>query len=538
MISTGKRSPMITWSPTMERTTQMSKIFSIASCRVSLHEQLTNNSLSRQNENVIKASKELGAPILEFWSGSVSSKKGTNINRRDIKEMIDFCKKNRQVKFLIVDEPDRFMRSSDEGIYFEVLFKNIGVKVWYASDPTLNGDDLAAKLLKFSKFFTAEGSNDERIRKSINGQTSALKSGKYPFSPKPGYMKGSRAGIPEIHPVRGPVLREVLTRVASQIVTPTEGLAELNNSDYTSERAPIKMDKFRKIATDSFYAGITQINKQVDVRNESALHDPLISLDQHFKLVQIFDNKKKNQLGPRKNGNPEFPMNGITQHETCISSKNKGKFVGFNHSNGKNSGLIYKKYRCRSCGFYISKDELHEKVAELFESFIGLDEQMKDFYITLEKVWRQKEAQATQDSSRLRLRIISLKGDVTTQTLAAIDPSNISIKNEILANIEKLKKQIENLEVELSHLNQEQDTDYELFIKYTVDFISNMGKKFFELSPDIRQKRKQIVFPAGFYVNSEKNVYTPEISPIIRLAISKKDTEVSQKALLVRVQGL
>ena len=94
----------------------------IATCRVSSDEQLENNSLKRQQDAVIKAATELGVTILEddLWAGSISSKRGTNVNRKDLKAMIDRCKKDKRIKYLIVDEPDRFMRSIDEAIYFEV----------------------------------------------------------------------------------------------------------------------------------------------------------------------------------------------------------------------------------------------------------------------------------------------------------------------------------------------------------------------------------------------------------------------------------
>ncbi|HEX8182604.1 MAG TPA: hypothetical protein VF575_03300 [Candidatus Saccharimonadales bacterium] len=55
----------------------MAKEFSISSCRVSTPEQLENNSLTRQHENVLRASDELGAPIIKYWSGNMSSKRGT-----------------------------------------------------------------------------------------------------------------------------------------------------------------------------------------------------------------------------------------------------------------------------------------------------------------------------------------------------------------------------------------------------------------------------------------------------------------------------
>ena len=53
-----------------------------------------------------------------------------------------------------------------------------------------------------------------------------------------------------------------------------------------------------------------------------------------------------------------------------------------------------------------------------------------------------------------------------------------------------------------------------------------------------RKVCKQILFPAGFCVSSDKKVYTPEISPIYRLARNKKDLPSAEKSLLVRVKRL
>ena len=61
----------------------------IASCRVSSTEQLDNNSLDRQAASVQKAAEELGVPIVRQWSGSVSSKRGNNLKRKDIDQMIE-----------------------------------------------------------------------------------------------------------------------------------------------------------------------------------------------------------------------------------------------------------------------------------------------------------------------------------------------------------------------------------------------------------------------------------------------------------------
>lgn len=65
-----------------------------------------------------------------------------------------------------------------------------------------------------------------------------------------------------------------------------------------------------------------------------------------------------------------------------------------------------------------------------------------------------------------------------------------------------------------------------------------MGEELLDLSQEDRQRYKQIIFPSGFRIDENRNVYTPEISPLYRLAANKKDLPMSEKSFMVRVPGL
>lgn len=77
-------------------------------------------------------------------------------------------------------------------------------------------------------------------------------------------------------------------------------------------------------------------------------------------------------------------------------------------------------------------------------------------------------------------------------------------------------------------------------MKFAINFIKSTGQHFLEpyVSRENRVLCKQMLFPAGIHVAQNNKVYTPEISVFYRLATKKKDTEVSNKSLMVRVQGL
>src|ERR1035437_4853895 len=162
----------------------MTQIKAIVNGRVSTPEQLLNNSLSRQQEAVEIAAVKLGAVIPDDgrWAGSVSSKAGTNVKRKDLLQMVEYCKKHKDVKYAIFDEYDRYVRSVNEGPYFEVVFQQLGVKVWYASETDqFNGDDAMAKFQRSMSAYRAEGSNEERQRKSIHGHEKAIREGRHTF---------------------------------------------------------------------------------------------------------------------------------------------------------------------------------------------------------------------------------------------------------------------------------------------------------------------------------------------------------------------
>ena len=515
------------------------QLHAIANCRVSSDDQLKNNSLSRQRDAVLAAANELGATIPDnaWWSGSVSSKHGGNLKRKDIREMLEYCKKHPLVKYLIVDEPDRFMRSIDEGMYLEMEFKLLGVRVWYASDNDLNSDNLQAKLMKFMKYFVAEGSNEERQRKSVNGLVSALKEGRWPFPPPAGYRKGYAAGMPEIDPVRGQALQESLVSIVEYRATPTEALVQLNKSDFVTNRAKYKMDKFRAICTDPFYAGVVRMDKQVQYRNENGLHKALITTEQHAKLINIFTKKKKNQNGPRKNGNPNYPLSNIVHCENCKSEK-YGRFVGFSVNKGVNKDRAYHKYRCRSCGGYFTRDDLHRSITEYVGEYQMTEYGRIELINALGKVWSARRKKAEEDKVHLARNITALRQLIDSRIDAAIQPENIAIKGDLMRRIKDEKSKLAGMEQQYGDFDKNNTAEKERFTTFALEHAENMERHFIELPKPRLLQCKQMLFPAGFWIDANQNVYTPELSILTRLASNKKDLPNPEKSFMVRVQGL
>lgn len=517
----------------------MAEILAIANCRVSSDEQKSSGSLDRQGKSVQQAADELGVRLIQTWSGSVSSKKGLNVNRKDLEEMLELCKKNKNVKYVIIDELDRFMRSMLEIGYFLVLFNNLGVKVIFASQPDLKTETAIDTLVLMLEAYKAEGSNEERQRKSIRGQTAALQDGRYTFHPKPGYKKSTIAGVHEIHEIRGYELQKCLKRLAAGFVNPTNALIELNESKFMQDHAYYKMDKFRKIATDIYYAGIIEMNKQVKVSGIKGLHEPLITLDEHCRLIEIFDNKPKYQIGPKRNGNPKFPLNNLMEHVVCVDLKNKGRLVGFDHTNGKYK-KIYQKYRCRSCNQYWHKENVDSEITDLFSKYEMPHDTQRKIINALQTVWLKDRENKIHEERSIRLAIINLEKSIEQKVESATDSANSAIKEDILKIIEKKKKELSNLELQLEKLSSGEDEDKKEFMEFAFSFIQDTGKHFLEpyITKEYRMACKQMLFPAGIYIDPDGKVYTPKVSTFFRGEAIEKSAEALDNSHLVRVRRL
>lgn len=499
------------------------KVKAIALCRVSSVEQLQNNSLSNQDKKVRELALDYNSEIVRVWSHQVSSKRGNNVNRKDLTEMMNFCDKNKDVKYLFVSEPDRFMRSSDEAMWGEVEFRKRGVEIIF-SEPLLNGGNMQSRLQRYLRYYAAEGSNEERIRKSIDGHTAALKEGRYTFQPPIGYKRGKIAGIHEIDPVTGPVLQRALVAIADGTKTIKDALSWYNDNCppiRDGRHTKLRMDKWTKFIVNPYYAGIVEMDKQIKIRNENGLHEPLITLKQHERILEALGYRKRLHKGPIKGGNKRFPLNRILLCEDCASRGNRiFKFTGYDNRNGKTS-KIYSRYFCRGCNKSLSRDEVHKQVEKLFVRLDFTEAGKKAILHALNEVWDKEER-------GLKMQLDLYKHDLTEleerkQKLLdqIIETDDQSLKDDFSSYLERTRGDIAKLEGRIEASKKNLAFSRKNFLAFALDYIDNMGQHFLELPLEEVGVCKNILFPSGFWMDSNKTIYTPEISPLYRERTTK-----------------
>ena len=500
----------------------------IVLCRVSTPGQLRDGNLDPQIERVNKAAEFLGAEIIKRWEIAASSRKGKNIKRKDLLQMQDYCRHNKRVKYLIVDEVDRFMRSIDEYYYWKVKFKNIGIQLVHANKPDVDPNNQSAVFDELIDVYKAEQSNNERITKTPEKQMSKMRAGYYPFPPLPGYKKSSIPSLHDMDPKRFYLLQTAFKSVANSSATPNEALKRMNKDGYlTTGGNPLDMEQFKRIAVKAYYAGIIQVSDW-PVACESGLHTHMITKPEHEALKAIITGKGKKFAVNKKN--PAYPMNETLCYDCYQEAMQQGKLTGYRNHNGKTKDQdnrhYYERYRCRGCKTYFTRQELHNKVSLKLDNVV-LDD--RDLLIQeLKNLWRSRVSTNQQKVANLKVsqHLIEEAQSKMAGELASTD--NETVKRAMVTAIES--KEQEKLAIQ-ADIKTYSDVDSELedFIAYSIDYTEKLKAKYWSLDWDRRKRCELLLFPDGFYVTRQKKVYTPRVSPIYRDKTVKKEP---QKALI------
>jgi DNA invertase Pin-like site-specific DNA recombinase len=499
----------------------------IVLCRVSTIGQKRDGNLDPQIERVNKAADYLGADITKRWEIAASSRKGKNIKRKDLLEMRDFCRHNKRVRYLIVDEVDRFMRSINEYYWWKQEFKNIGVQLIHANKPDVDPDDQAAVFDELIDVYKAEQSNNERITKTPEKQMSKMRAGYYPFAPLPGYRTTQTKSLHEPDPERFGLLQIAFKSVANGAATPNEALKHMSDSGYTTVNGnQMDMARFRQIIVNPFYDGTIQVSNW-EVATEQGLHTPMLTKQERAAILFIMSGKKKKFAINKKN--PEFPLNETLCYDCEQEQKPQDKITGYRNHNGKSKDPdvrhYYKRYRCRGCNTYFTRQDLHDKVSFKLDNVVLDDREL--LIRELKALWRSNVSANQQMVSGLKAREHQIQEAQSKMAAELAATDNITVKSAMVAAIESKEQEKLAVHADIKSYS-DVDTELEDFIAYSINYTEELKAKYWSLDWDRRKRCELLLFPDGFYVNRQKKVYTPRVSAIYRDKTMKKEP---QKAL-------
>ncbi len=497
------------------------KLKAIALCRVSTVKQgLEGSSLEAQERRVYDAADYFNAEIVKLWSLKRSSKKGVNYQRKDLMDMLAYAKADKKVQFIIVDEPDRFMRDIEMYYHWKVEFREkAGAKLVYAKKPHLATDtSMVATMEEMIDVFRGEADNQGRIDKTTSNMKARVAAGYYPSNPKTGYQRSETPGLHIPKEPEWSILRNGFLQILEG-VSIKEVVASINAAGFREKSGKLlDTHRFKIMLNDPFYAGIVQMSDWKI--NPRGLHKAMITTEQHEELKGIVKGAVKKS---HKQYNPDFPLSKIMTCKECLEEGAKNpKIVGYNCHNGR--GNTYSRYRCRGCNKnYMLRDELHSKLSDVLSSLKIAEDKMEDFLAGLRHVWQIEQSTSLNTAEALKSRIKALEHDKKEVVLKQVR-GQLSDERVDLA-IEALDEQIVTTKVQLDSIELIEQ-DFADFVEFAINTVEGFREKFWELDQEHQVWCKQLLFPDGFSVSRDKKVYTPTISEFY-LCINKEKSPES-----------
>ena len=266
------------------------------------------------------------------------------------------------------------------------------------------------------------------------------------------------------------------------------------------------------------------------------MHESLITLAQHYEVLEILSNIKKKHNGPRKNGNPRFPLCKHLICERCVEEGRIHKFTGYDNKNG-HSDKVYSRYFCRGCNRSMTRDLVHSEIEKVVSELDFTESSRNILLKQLNKVWQVEEELNGNKKSQDLARLQKLKTAKSRMVDSLALPENHSIADDIRDNINAKKQEIDKLERSVSESSEQSDSNRADFIEFALGFIDDLGGRLLTLPPKEFDLCKNILFKSGFWVDSEETFYTPEISPLYRLRTTKKEPSNAHFPVMVGGAG-
>lgn len=510
----------------------------IALCRVSTKKQrIEGSSLDAQEERVNRCAEFLDADIKQLWSLDTSSRKGKNIARKDLREMMEYCKKDKSVRYIIVDEADRFMRSIKEAYWWKVEFEIAGVYLAYANMPEITHEENPMAVMReMMGFFQAEISNHERITKATEKMQAKIIAGYYPGMVHQGYQKSE---VKSLHVPREPqwsLLKETIHNILYKGFSLSEALDWMTENGYRLQGGgKVDMHRFKNMLQQPYYAGIIRMSDW-DVVCQKGLHKAMITPEEHERLLAIVSGRRKKFVVHKFN--PLFPASNIAECSDCLAEGAKEtRLVGYRHHNNKpeRTRRYYERYRCRGCGKNITKEQLHNGIDKVFDRTELVIDDKGLFTDSMRKAWQVDVGDSIQTVRRLKQKHTSLVQE--KDNLVRAMAKNPELANDFSDSIAAIKAEIDTATQEIKDA-ENIDEDFEEFMRFSLDYVDHLKDNWWSAKdPEERIRLKQLLYLDGLAVSRDGKVRTPALSPIYRYKSSHKKYQNINSGTSISIGG-
>ena len=484
--------------------------------RVSSDEQVKGTSLDDQEVRCRQYCKEKGIEILKVFREEGASAKTTD--RKVLIEALEYCRLNKgKIDAFVVWKVDRFARNAEDHFAVRKLLIEYGLGLRSVTEPI--GKDPAEKLFETMLAGFAEFDNDIRRQRCTNGMLAKLNQGIWPWKPPLGYKCGNfkRRGLKKVKPDPPdekifPLLQRALKEYSrgtfnsqAELAAALDkwGLKEIRGKKTPTQFIDRLLGRFLK-----FYTGIL-VNPWTGEEKEG-LHQPMITQDEMYRIQLIRAGKSVNNT-QRNKYNPNFPL-----RRTIICASCTKPLTG---STSRGNGGLYSYYHChnRQCAMFskgIAKDILEKEFCLYLKTITPKENFLAVFKETILDYWEEQSKTFRLEAEHYEKKLTELEAQ--KKRIYDMREDESYTKDEFIERKGEIENKITATKISLSEARIEQ-FDLEGTLTYAANFIRDLGRQWFDLTPELRPRFQKLLFPDGIPYQRGKGFGTAKLGLIYEI---------------------
>jgi DNA invertase Pin-like site-specific DNA recombinase len=444
-------------------------------------------------------------------------KSGTNTDRPALKDMLEKCQKDKNIKAILVQETDRLARNTEDHMAIRAILRKADIKLISVAQPMLDsspeGTMMDTILSGINQFYS-----DLNSRKTKKGMVERFNSGWWPGLAKLGYLNEVVNGEKIItkDPTRWHLVQEALKMYLRGNHSAQEVSDVICSKGLTSRTGKkIWHSIMTNILRDPFYAGIMKWGEHEKIGN----HESMISIDEHRRILHIMADHNNHASRRRIY---DFLLRGFVFCDICgrryVGEKRKKINIDYYHCSAP--ARIHSNE-----GQNIKASALEEAIANKFkeiqftQSFIDLIiSKVKSFYKSkTSDIDKRKLA-----LSNRKMGIEKQRGVAETKLIAGTlsDEAFVRINSKITVDISNVQKQIEELD-------KKRRVDVET-IRTVLLLTNNIYGAYQQASPRVKRMYLSL-FWEGFWTK-DRQIIRSKPTQLIEALLKDKNVFVKKEA--------
>ena len=448
------------------------------------HQEENGGSLDDQKCRCERFARENGYTIKGYFGGTHESAKTPG---KLIKEMITAVKKDRSVKYIIVNQADRFSRNAGQAINIINDLNAQGVIIVEA----LSGTDTSTPegvMMMQVKLSLAQWDNTNRTNKFVSGRKHCMESGVWVGKRPLGYNKEGKSINAKF------TINATGKLIQKAFKWKLQGVDNFRIMDRLSAMG-LKLTKqqLHKILTNPFYAGKIK-SKFTNGEIVEGKHPAIISWVEFLQVQDILSGRTG--VYKVKAETPRFPLK---RHIRCAYDG-----LPFTAYTVKKKNIDYYKCNQVGCKNNISAKKVHKLYEELLNTYTIPASLLDMFREVVEQIIFSNNKEQSDTMSVLKKQKSELENKLkkckVSYGMGDIDEDIYTTTVEVIQEkLAKIEVEIAKVKRNLSNLTSTADE--------VVATCCKLGRLWRESELELSQKIQNLLFPSGIFWDKEIENY-------------------------------